>query len=263
MRAYWEMAVGGYQRWATYPGATLAGVFTNTVFGLMRGWVLLAVLAARPHVGGYDTADALTYVWVAQGFLAIVAVWGWNDLAVRVASGDVAVDLGRPIDFQGQWLATDLGRGFYQLIFRGIPPFLVGELLYRLELPTNPVLWAGFAASAALAIVISFAIRFLVNLCAFWLLDYRGIVNLAGNTGSLLAGFIVPLSFFPDGVRQVLTALPFAGMAQVPIDVFLGKHTGLDLLGTLAWQALWAAVLLLAGRVVLAAGVRRLVLQGG
>ncbi len=52
MRAYWEVAVRGYRRYATYRGATLAGISTNCAFGLLRGAVLLALLAARPDVGG-------------------------------------------------------------------------------------------------------------------------------------------------------------------------------------------------------------------
>jgi ABC-2 type transport system permease protein len=52
-------------------------------------------------------------------------------------------------------------------------------------------------------------------------------------------------------------------MIQVPIDVFLGKRTGLDLLSALALQAFWALALLGLGRLVLAAGERKLVVQGG
>ena len=52
-------------------------------------------------------------------------------------------------------------------------------------------------------------------------------------------------------------------MLQVPIDIFLGRDRGLDLLGALALQAAWAAALLLLGRLVLHTAVRRLVVQGG
>ena len=263
MRAYWETAVRGYRRYATYRGATFAGVFTNCIFGLMRGYVLLAVLAARPHVGGYGQTDAITYVWLTQGFIMIAYLWGWNELALRIVSGDVAVDLSRPIDFQGYWLASDLGRALYHAIFRGIPPFLLGAVLFHLGIPTQPVTWLAFAVSTVLAVMISFALRFIVNLAAFWLLDYRGLLNVMGIAWTFLAGFIVPLSFLPDGPRQALQALPFAGMVQVPIDVFLGKREGIDLLGALAFQAVWAAALLLLGRVVLSAATRKLVVQGG
>jgi ABC-type uncharacterized transport system ATPase subunit len=144
VRAYWEAAVCGYRRYAIYRGATFAGVFTNSVWGVMRGYVLLALLDARPHLGGYDRADTLTYVWMTQAMIMITFIWGWNDLALRIVSGDVAVDLCRPIDFQGYWLAGDLGRAFFHALFRGVPPLLLGALLFPLRIPIDPVTWLGF-----------------------------------------------------------------------------------------------------------------------
>jgi ABC-2 type transport system permease protein len=264
VRAYWEIAASGFRRYATYRGATLAGLFTNSIFGVMRCYVLLALLTARPQVGGYDAQDAITYTWLVQGLLMAAYLWGWNELAVRVMTGDIVVDLGRPVDLQAAWLAADLGRAAYHLLLRGIPAVLVGALLFGLRLPDQPLVWPAFAASVALAVTISFSLRFLVNLCAFWLLDYRGIVNVTGLAWTFLCGSVVPLSFLPDGPRAVVEALPFAGVMQVPIDVFLGKHDGpAGLLGALAFQAAWALALLGLGRVVLASGVRRLVVQGG
>jgi ABC-2 type transport system permease protein len=263
VRAYWELAVSGYRRFASYRGATLAGAFTNCVFGLMRGYVLLTVVAGRPRVGGYDAADTLTYVWLVQGLLMVAYLWGWNELAVRIISGDIVVDLGRPVDLQGAWLAGDLGRAAYHTLFRGLPPVLLGELLFRLRLPTDPLIWLAFPVSVVLASAVSFAMRFLANLCAFWLLDYRGILNVSALIWTFLCGSVVPLAFLPDGPRAVVEAMPFAAVLQVPIDVFLGKHRGLDLAGALAFQVGWALALLALGRLVLAAGVRRLVVQGG
>ena len=263
MRAYWETAVRGYRRYATYRGATFAGAFTNTIFGVMRGSVLLALLSARSNVGGYDSSDALTYVWLTQGLIMVVYIWGWNELALRIVSGDVAVDLSRPIDFQGYWLAGDLGRALFHAIFRGIPPVLVGAFLFPLHIPADPRRWLVFTVSAVLAIVLSFSLRFIVNLTAFWLLDYRGILNATTVTWTFLAGLLIPLNFLPAGPRGVLQALPFAGLLQIPVDVFLGKRQGLDLVGALAFQAGWATAILLAGRFLLAAAVRKLVVQGG
>src|SRR5215469_4306320 len=218
----------------------------------MRGYILLAVVAGRSRAGGYDAADTLTYVWLVQALLMVAYLWGWNDLAVRIMSGDIVVDLGRPLDLQGAWLAWDLGRAGYHALFRGLPPFLLAELLFRLRLPTDPLLWLAFAVSVVLATVVSFAIRFLVNLCAFWLLDYRGIVNVSSLVWTFLCGSVVPLAFLPAGPRAVVEVLPFAAMLQVPIDVFLGKHVGLDLARTLGLQVAWALALLGLGRLVLA-----------
>jgi viologen exporter family transport system permease protein len=263
LRLYFELARRGYRRYAAYPGATFAGVFTNTFFGFLQAYILLAVFQQRGEIGSYDQQDAVTYVWLAQGMLMTIYLWGWYEVAFRIGSGDIVTDLYRPLDFQLLWLAQDLGRGAYHALFRGIPPFLVGALAFDVLVPSSATTWLCFVVSVGLAIVTSFGFRFLFNLAAFWLLDYRGVGVLAMVASTFLSGMIIPVAFFPDWLRALAWALPFASMVQAPIEVFLGHAHGLELAGLLGLQAFWAAALLLAGRVVFAAGTRKLVVQGG
>lgn len=262
-RLLFELARRGYRRYAAYPGATWAGVFTNTFFGFLLAYILLAVFQERDTVGSYDAQDAVTYVWLAQGMLMTIYIWGWYEVALRVRSGDVATDLQRPLDFQVYWLAQDVGRAAYHAIFRGIPPFLVGTLVFDVLVPRDPRVWLAFLVSVTLAVVVSFAFRFLFNLAAFWVLDYRGVGVLAMVASTFFSGQIVPLAFFPEWLKVLAWALPFAAMVQAPIEVFLGHARGVELAGLLALQAFWAAALLLLGRALLGAGLRKLVIQGG
>ena len=43
-RLYAAVAVGGFRRYATYRTATAAGVFTNTVFGLIMAYIFIALV---------------------------------------------------------------------------------------------------------------------------------------------------------------------------------------------------------------------------
>jgi ABC-2 type transport system permease protein len=52
-------------------------------------------------------------------------------------------------------------------------------------------------------------------------------------------------------------------MVQLPADVLTGRVTGTAALGALAVQAGWLLAVGVLARVVLAAGRRRLVVQGG
>lgn len=261
---YWAVARRSFRRYATYRAATFAGVFTNTVFGFIMAYVLLAVFALRPHVGGLDAVDVVTYTFVAQGMLAAFSAFAPTELGDRIATGEVISDLYRPLDLQALWLAQDVGRAGFQLVFRGIPPFVVGALAFHLRLPADLGVWAAFAVSAALGLGISFAWRFLIALTGFWLLDTRGLVQLSGLVFLFFSGFLVPLALFPAGLRAVAHALPFAAVVTVPIEVFLSKHRGgPDLARVLAEQAAWLAVLMVSGRVVMGRAWRRLVVQGG
>jgi ABC-2 type transport system permease protein len=79
----------------------LAGAFTNTVFGLIRAYITVgAIGAAGGTLAGYDAKAGITYAFLAQALIAPVNIFTWNEFALRVRTGDVAVDLARPVDPQ-------------------------------------------------------------------------------------------------------------------------------------------------------------------
>ena len=112
------VAGGAFVATRTYRAATLAGIFTNSVFGLIYSFAYIALWDEAPDAGGYDAIDAVTFVWLGQALLMTVALWGGgttDDLAERIRTGDVAIDLYRPIGLVGWYLAGDLGRAAYHL----------------------------------------------------------------------------------------------------------------------------------------------------
>jgi ABC-2 type transport system permease protein len=262
MRLDWEIAKRGWRRYAAYPWATVAGMFTNTVFGFIQSYILLAVFRHRTAVGGYDARDTVTYVWLAQALLMTVYVFGWQELALRIRDGSIATDLARPLDPQRYWLAFDLGRAPYHFVARGLVPFVVGALVFRLDYPA-PGDAAVFAVSVLLAVVVSFGFRVLYNAAAFWIVDVRGVITVALTLGLFFSGMVLPLSFFPHWLGTFARASPFASILQTPIDLWLGKYDGAALAGVVLLQLVWAVALLALGRIALRAGSRRLVVQGG
>ncbi|GAA0934742.1 MULTISPECIES: ABC transporter permease [Streptomyces violaceusniger group] len=266
MRLYAAVAVSGFKRYATYRVATVAGVFTNTVFGFILAYTYTALWDERPHLGGYDLAQALTFVWLGQALLAAVALMGGGfqeELQDRIRSGDIAVDLYRPVDLQMWWLATELGRALFQLLGRGVVPMAVGALVFELRLPASPLTWLWFLLSVVLAVCVGFAVRYLVSLASFWLLDGTGLSMLSGLLCLFFSGMILPLNVFPGQLGETARALPWAAMLQVPADVFLEERRGMGLLAAFAFQVGWAVALLAAGRAVQSAATRKVVVQGG
>lgn len=263
---YVAVAVRAFRRYSTYTAATLAGIFTNSVFGVIIAFVYTAVWRENADAGGYNLTDAVTYAWLAQAMIMTVAIFpggSTDDVAERIRTGDVAIDLYRPVSFLGWWLATDLGRALYHLLSRGVAPTVVGALLFDLRYPSGPGAAAAFFVSVALAVVVSFGVRMLVATSAFWLLDQTGIANLAMLCGVFLSGLSVPLVLFPGWTREVVMLLPWSGFVQVPADIWLGRRSGTEVIGGLAFQAAWAAVLLLVAAAVIRLAKRKVVVQGG
>lgn len=266
MRLYGVVAAGGFRRYATYRVATAAGVFTNTVFGFIMAYTYIALWDERPQLGGYDLSQALTYVWLGQALLMTCAMMGGgfeDELIERIRTGDIATDLYRPADLQLWWLAGDLGRAAFHLLGRGIVPMAIGALAFDLVFPANALTWLAFLLSVLLGVVVSFAVRYLVALSAFWLLDGAGAVQISGLAALFFSGMLLPLNLFPGALGEVARALPWSSMLQVPADVFLGTHTGRGLLRAYAFQAGWALALLAVGRLLQGVATRRVVVQGG
>lgn len=263
-RMYWLMVVAGFRRWSTYRQAAFAGLVTNIVFGFLRCAVLVTVFEGLSdgsgQVAGYDPAATFMFVWVGQGLVNVVLLWGGTELAERVRSGDVAIDLVRPWNLQAALLAEDLGRAAFAVLIRFTVPMAVGLLAFDLRLPSSPLTWAVFAVGTLLAVVVCFGARFLLNLTAFWLLDWRGTLGVYMAVSAPLAGLIVPIGMFPDWARVAIWCTPFPAMLQAPADLLIERGPAPLLL---AHQLGWAVVLLLAGHVVLRRGERTLVVQGG
>ena len=261
-RTFIALVSAGFRRYSTYRQATLAGLFTNVLFGFMRTYVLLAVVGRQ--AAGYDARQIVTYVWVSQGLIATVGLWGELGLADRIRTGDVVADLLRPVPPVFAYLATDLGRAGFAALVRFVGPVLVGALAFDLRWPQRPATYPLFVVSAVLATVISFGCRYLTEAAAYWLLDARGPRIVWALCSNALTGLVFPLSFLPGRVAAVLwTATPFPWLLQAPADVVVERHSAGGALVLVAGQAGWAGLILAVAGYAQRLGTRRLVVQGG
>jgi ABC-2 type transport system permease protein len=263
MRVYIEVAKRAFQQQLVYRTANIAGLATNAFWGVLRSFVFLGLFQGREVAAGWDVRDAIDYVWLTQALIMPVYFFNWSDIANTIRTGEVISDLTKPVDYYTFWLSRDAGRALYHTLFRWLPTMLLGALLFSVRLPADAGRWSCFFLSMVLAVWLSFGLRFLYNIVAFWILDQRGVGALVTAAALFLSGFLVPLNYFPDWVRGVVTWLPFAGMLQAPIEVLLGKLTGVALAGALVFQAAWGLVLLAADRLLLASAVRKMIIQGG
>lgn len=262
--AFLALVVAGYKRYATYRQAVWAGAFTNTVFGVVKVSILFAAAdAGGGAVAGYDRAALSTYTWVSQGLIAVVFMFQWTPVVRRVRSGDVAIDLARPIPPILAWLAEDLGRAAQACLVRFLVPMAVGGLVYGLRAPGHRATVPLFVLSTVAAVLVGYGARVLMSLSAFWLVDARGVVQFYTLVSTSLSGLLVPVHFLPDWARALAWATPFPALIQVPTDVAVERSTGLDALALVGLQLAWAAVLLALAGWVFARGTRRLMVQGG
>ncbi|WP_280398553.1 ABC transporter permease [Nocardia carnea] len=263
-RVYWRLAVAGFARQWHYKLAMFAGLFTNCVFGFVRASVMVAAVGATGGFAGYDAGSIGAYVWISQGLLsALLFMSAEHELAERIRTGDIVVDFLRPVDLQLSALAGDLGRAVCALIPRMVPSLLIGSLTFGLVLPATPESYPLGCLSILLASAISFLALFALTTAGFWVVETRGIRTLYQTCGPFLAGLFVPVHIFPEWLKVLATATPFPSMLQAPVDVLSGRVAGWEAVQVVGVQIFWLLAVGALGRVLLAAGRRKLEVQGG
>lgn len=263
MQTYLALTHLAIQRQFTYRAAMLAGLVTNFFFGILRASVMVALYGARREVAGMTLQDAITYTGLAQASIAFLALFSWFDIINSVNNGQVGADLLKPMSYYGFWMAQDIGRAMVNLVFRGMSIFIFYALFFNITYPSSAGQWAALAVCLLLAWLVSFSWRFLVNLAAFWIPNAQGMGRLFFGLSWILSGFFMPLRFFPTWFVQLAYLTPFPHMVNTITEVYLGLVSGPALVNALLVQATWGVALIIAGQIVLQAGVRRLVIQGG
>lgn len=263
MRIYLELARLAFQQQFAYRAATLAGLFTNAVFGVMLASVYLGLYSSRAEgasVEGLTAADTVTYVWIAQAMIMPVYIWGWWDIIATIRTGMVVSDMIKPTDYFAYWLSRDAGRALAHILLRFVPTIGIGAAFYDLLYPTSILQGIAFVGSLLLAVLISFCIRFIFNLFGFWILDHRGLAGFSAVFIGAFSGHLLPINWYPDALRGVINLLPFRAMVMTPVDIWLGQvHAGVGL----GLQLFWTIAMIAVAYWFLSIAERKVVVQGG
>ena len=246
-----------------YRATAVAGIATQLVFGLIMVMIYEAFYRSTTTPMPMSLRETVAYVWLGQ---AMLGMFPWNvdpELRQQIRTGGVAYELLRPVDLYGLWYARAMARRSAPTLLRAVPMFIVAGLFLGLQPPPTWQCAATWAAATGGALLLSCAITTLLAITLMWTISGEGISLLVISIVSFMSGLYVPLPFFPDWLADLADVLPFRGLADIPFRLYLGHIPPSDSLPLLAHQLGWVGALILLGRLLLARGRRRLVVQGG
>lgn len=264
MIRYWEFLRIAFLNILAFRARYYVGILTYLIHVSVYYFIWKAIFAFQhEEVGGYRFEEMVSYIclaWIGKSFYFNYLD---NHIVQRIREGGLAMDLIKPVDFQMMMLATTLGESLFRFVLFTIPIGVVVYLAFGI-LPPASVHAAGlFILSTMLSFIVYSSLNFIIGLMGLYLENLEMTLFAKNQLIELLSGVLVPLSFFPSWLGTVLQALPFAAIAYVPLQIYLGKVTGGEAVQSLAFQAAWAFGLLAAGRLLWWASARRLMIQGG
>lgn len=249
-----------------YRAAALGGLATQFFWGAL----LVLSFDALYRSGGaqpMSLAETTTYIWLQQAFLALLSSWIWEgEIFDSIESGGFAYELCRPADLYAVWFARSAAGRLSAALLRCLPILLLAVFLpapYGLMLPPSLAAFGAFLLSLVLSWLVMVSLCVLGYVFSCRTLSPRGVKLAMISVIGFLAGEIVPLPFFPKGVREVLSLLPFGACQNVPLRIYSGNIAGASLVQAILLQVFWLAALVLAGRYLLGRVLNRAQLQGG
>lgn len=169
LRAYLQFARCAFQRRAAYRLANWTGIVVNFFFFLVHAQLFLALFGVRGSVAGWQATEAVRYFATSEALLMVLGVMSTQtavEFADRIRSGDVAVDLVRPVRLWARYVAESFGSGAYYALTRTSVLYVAAVALYGLALPLNrEVLLAPL--SITLGVAIAATLMYVASASAF------------------------------------------------------------------------------------------------
>jgi len=250
-----------------YRAAALGGIATQFAWGFMLILQFSAFHRSAPDAFPMTPEQIASYIWMQQALLALFMTWFVeHDILASITSGSIAYELVRPMNLYNRWYCKASANRIVKATLRCLPILLVAFLLpgpYRMSLPDSVSQFSIFIISTALGLGVVVAFSMFIYITAFYTLSSMGVRLVASVLADFFAGAIIPLPFFPDGIRHVVELLPFAAMQNMPLRIYSGSIAGADALWGLGLQVFWLVTLVFFGKLAMKKALRKVIVQGG
>ncbi len=262
-RVYAEFVRVGFVNTLAYRLRYYTGIVTYFIYVSVYYFIWKAIYSHSTSIEGFNFSQMLTYIvvgWIIRSFY-------FNnidqDIAQQVMEGKLAMDLIKPVNTQFMYIAQALGESVFRLAMLTAPTAAILLMVYPLRRPASMAHLLAFFASVVLSFFIVASINFAVGTFAIRLQSILGLLRAKYFLLELFSGLLLPISFFPPALQKILAVLPFQYISYVPVLIYLGKIQGTAILGALALQFFWVAVLLGLGDALWRWSSRKITIQGG
>lgn len=229
-----------------YKVAIISGIVTQMFFAIFKNYILIAFVGSNEQLSPMSEIQTTSYIWLTQILFGIVP-WTVNQNDFNsIRTGTVALDLIKPIDIFNFIFAKTISWKLVGMLVRGLPIFLLSLVVFNIfpsiglsmHVP-NLTYFLLFMISVILATVLSTLITTCLYCLAFYFTSITNFVSIIGSVAYVLSGMIIPLSFFPKSILNILRFQPFKYIVDTPALIYTASYNIENSLVGILIQILW------------------------
>jgi ABC-2 type transport system permease protein len=265
-RVYYEIIKNSFQAQTIYRMNTIIRFFSSLMFIFIQVsiWRALysnkAVVLAQSLTVSLD--EMITYVIISTVISVFIYSIAIPKMGQRVQTGDIAMDLIKPISLRASIFSETLGHNTFRILFELTPLLVFSYFVFGFSRPQWGFLLL-FIVSLLGAAILFFLITYIIGMLAFWYIKIRHFERMLYDSLRLLSGSFIPLWFFPGILSDISILLPFSLVYFLPISIYLQKVSASEALVIIAKQWVWIGILFALQKVVWTKAVTKIEIQGG
>ncbi|MDP9364584.1 MAG: ABC-2 family transporter protein [Chloroflexota bacterium] len=260
---YPAIAQTAAQQAVAYRITTLTSIVGNFFWIAILYYLWQAAFAQQGRIGSFTWDEMRTYILLAYGLNALVGFTTASRMMQTIRTGDVVLDMVRPLNYLRVQLAQTIGLAVVEGLVSFSIILALGVAVVRIVPPASPLAAVLFAVSTAMGLVTKFLVVFAVSLLCFWTINAVGLNWAQLAVINVLSGTLVPIQFLPGWLQSAAEWSPLRGIVATPVGIYLGQYEGRTLLAALALQAAWLVALWAAADRAWPRAFRAVEAQGG
>lgn len=214
-------------------------------------------------VNGIVLNDMIVYSILASFTEGVTKTSVMNDLNNGVLSGSISSNMLLPIGLKKYMFINSLTKNLFWTIYGIIPSVFVAMIFFGFHVNIRISNLIIYTVSVMMGIVINFLYNFLFGSSVIWFRNSFFLNNINSVLLNLFSGALVPLWFFPKGLKILSNFLPFRYIVFEPIAILLNTKNSNEIMFVLGIQLLWIVILFCAVTLVWNRGRYKIMIQGG
>lgn len=234
-----------------------------SVLALRQVWTSLFQNSESSVINGMTLEMMVTYTTVAmllQAFYGPTVIW---EVSQKILDGNIVTELNRPWDYQLSVFSRSIGEIVAGILTIVLPIAIITIILFPIDITLSVAAWLTFIFSIIIGVMINFALQFFIGLLAFVFVEVWGFEIVLSLVITFFSGKFIPLSFYPEYLREFAYFLPFRALFDIPLSIMVGTASPSEYLSLIGFQAAWAIVLMVGVRMLVGRFQKLLVVAGG
>jgi ABC-2 type transport system permease protein len=217
----------------------------------------------RQIINGMTFNDTFVYLALASTIFTLFLSYVDWEISLSVIDGSIIMNLIKPLDYQLNMLVSKTGHLMFNFLIICIPSLLFLFFVFRVNIHLGwNILF--FSVSFFFSFMISFNFEYIVGLMAFYTKSNWGLITIKNMIIMVLSGAVIPLNFFPENLRNIVSLLPFKAMYDIPLrKIVLPPENFKDYFYAYAFQIVWLVIIFIVSRLFYRKAIKVLTVSGG